>query len=279
MALYCNHAKESMCATSGAGQCNDVRDAAPQSLPTVSRSRGQYMIRSLTVCCNRTRGVDVLCIVQVSHISSASSTYGNILTPHHSTAEAIFVVQTLISQSPEIQKILAFEGAFERLFNIVASENGVDGGVVVQDALKCIDGLVRFNQSNQVGSHCALDPDAADSACRVTSAIARSRHCSSLSLGFRPRFRTTHRHRRTSRCSSGMIRGSAPTQRSSSASLACSPRAVGGMCVWCFMSGTRGRALMHKTAARPPYVCVYAVSARAGTGIERSDGNQDAGLS
>ncbi|EED83908.1 predicted protein [Postia placenta Mad-698-R] len=63
--------------------------------------------------------------------------------------EAIFVVQTLISQSPEIQKILAFEGAFERLFNIVASENGVDGGVVVQDALKCIDGLVRFNQSNQ----------------------------------------------------------------------------------------------------------------------------------
>ncbi|CCM04778.1 uncharacterized protein FIBRA_06969 [Fibroporia radiculosa] len=63
--------------------------------------------------------------------------------------EAIFVVQSLILQSPEIQKILAFEGAFERLFNIMATENGVDGGVVVQDALKCIDGLLRFNQSNQ----------------------------------------------------------------------------------------------------------------------------------
>ncbi|KZT69676.1 hypothetical protein DAEQUDRAFT_248604 [Daedalea quercina L-15889] len=63
--------------------------------------------------------------------------------------EAIFVVQSLISQSPEIQKILAFEGAFERLFTIVTSEGGIDGGVVVHDALACIDGLLRYNQSNQ----------------------------------------------------------------------------------------------------------------------------------
>ncbi|KAI0919128.1 hypothetical protein AcV5_002123 [Taiwanofungus camphoratus] len=63
--------------------------------------------------------------------------------------EAIFVVQSLVSQSPEIQKILAFEGAFERLFNIVASEGGIEGGVVVHDALTCIDALLRFNQSNQ----------------------------------------------------------------------------------------------------------------------------------
>ncbi|OBZ69625.1 hypothetical protein A0H81_10203 [Grifola frondosa] len=63
--------------------------------------------------------------------------------------EAIFTVQSLISQSPEIQKILAFEGAFEKLFNIVASEGGIEGGVVVQNALACVDGLLRFNQSNQ----------------------------------------------------------------------------------------------------------------------------------
>ncbi|EPT00454.1 hypothetical protein FOMPIDRAFT_1060413 [Fomitopsis schrenkii] len=63
--------------------------------------------------------------------------------------EAIFVVQSLISQSPEIQKILAFEGAFERLFTIVTSEGGIEGGVVVHDALACIDGLLRYNQSNQ----------------------------------------------------------------------------------------------------------------------------------
>ncbi|KAL6305123.1 p115 like vesicle tethering protein [Sparassis latifolia] len=63
--------------------------------------------------------------------------------------EAIFVLQSLISQSPEIQKILAFEGAFERLFNIVATEGGIEGGTVVHEALACIDGLLRFNQSNQ----------------------------------------------------------------------------------------------------------------------------------
>ncbi len=45
---------------------------------------------------------------------------------------------------------MAFEGAFEKLFNIVLGEQGLEGGVVVQDVLTCIDGLLRFNQSNQV---------------------------------------------------------------------------------------------------------------------------------
>ncbi|KAI0752780.1 p115 like vesicle tethering protein [Daedaleopsis nitida] len=63
--------------------------------------------------------------------------------------EAIFTIQSLILQNPEIQKIMAFEGAFEKLFNIIINEQGVEGGVVVQDALTCIDGLLRFNQSNQ----------------------------------------------------------------------------------------------------------------------------------
>ena len=69
------------------------------------------------------------------------------LTSH---LEAIFIIQSIISQSPEIQKIMAFEGAFEKLFNIIVGEQGLEGGVVVQDALTCIDGLLRFNQSNQV---------------------------------------------------------------------------------------------------------------------------------
>ncbi|KAM5537857.1 hypothetical protein V8D89_008499 [Ganoderma adspersum] len=63
--------------------------------------------------------------------------------------EAIFIIQSIISQSPEIQKIMAFEGAFEKLFNIIVSEQGLEGSVVVQDALTCVDGLLRFNQSNQ----------------------------------------------------------------------------------------------------------------------------------
>ncbi|KAG6382152.1 hypothetical protein JVT61DRAFT_797 [Boletus reticuloceps] len=63
--------------------------------------------------------------------------------------ESIVMIQLLISQSPDIQKVLAFEGAFEKLFTIVTQEGGVEGGVIAQDALRCADGLLRFNASNQ----------------------------------------------------------------------------------------------------------------------------------
>ena len=57
------------------------------------------------------------------------------------------MVQSLISQSPDIQKVLAFEGTFEKLFNTIAQENGIEGGVVAYDALLCVDGLLHFNIS------------------------------------------------------------------------------------------------------------------------------------
>jgi intracellular protein transport protein USO1 len=64
--------------------------------------------------------------------------------------EAISLVHALVSNSPDIQKILAFEGAFEKLFNIVTQEGGIDGGIVAQEALSCVNVLLRFNTSNQV---------------------------------------------------------------------------------------------------------------------------------
>jgi len=60
------------------------------------------------------------------------------------------MVQILVAQSPDIQKVLAFEGAFEKFFNIVQQEGGIEGGIVSQGALICVDGLLRFNTSNQV---------------------------------------------------------------------------------------------------------------------------------
>lgn len=62
--------------------------------------------------------------------------------------EGLAMLQVLISQNAEIQKILAFEGIFEKLLNIIATEGGIEGGIVVQDCLTCIDGLLRFNVSN-----------------------------------------------------------------------------------------------------------------------------------
>ena len=60
------------------------------------------------------------------------------------------MLQLLLSQSPDIQKILAFEGAFEKLFAIITQEGGLEGGVTVRDALACVDALLRYNPSNQV---------------------------------------------------------------------------------------------------------------------------------
>ena len=62
----------------------------------------------------------------------------------------ISAVQLLIYQNADIQKLLAFEGAFEKLFNIVTQEGGVEGGVAAEGALSCADNLLRFNSSNQV---------------------------------------------------------------------------------------------------------------------------------
>ncbi|KAI6043506.1 p115 like vesicle tethering protein [Pisolithus marmoratus] len=63
--------------------------------------------------------------------------------------ESIATIHSLISQSPDIQKVLAFEGAFEKLFEIIAREGGIEGDVIVHDVLRCVDGLLRFNSSNQ----------------------------------------------------------------------------------------------------------------------------------
>lgn len=63
--------------------------------------------------------------------------------------ESIATIQSLTSQSPDIQKVLAFEGAFEKLFEIVTREGGIEGDVIVHEVLRCVDGLLRFNSSNQ----------------------------------------------------------------------------------------------------------------------------------
>ena len=61
------------------------------------------------------------------------------------------MIQSLISQSPDIQKVLTFEGTFEKFFEIVTREGGIEGDVIVIDVLLRADGLLRFNSSNQIG--------------------------------------------------------------------------------------------------------------------------------
>ena len=66
--------------------------------------------------------------------------------------EALLLLPVMLAGNADLQKIVAFSGAFERLIEIIDSEGGIDGGIVVQDALTAVGSLLRFNVSNQVGS-------------------------------------------------------------------------------------------------------------------------------
>ncbi|GAA5859616.1 hypothetical protein JCM1840_006374 [Sporobolomyces johnsonii] len=64
--------------------------------------------------------------------------------------ESLLLIIALTTSNADIQKLLAFEGAFDKLFHIVKSEGGIgSGGIVVQDCLAAIAGLLRWNVSNQ----------------------------------------------------------------------------------------------------------------------------------
>jgi hypothetical protein len=72
----------------------------------------------------------------------------------HLNTEALALLQALATQSADVQKVLAFEGAFDRLFAILQTENGVDGGAISREVLLALDLLLRFNSSNQVCCSC-----------------------------------------------------------------------------------------------------------------------------
>ncbi|KAI8053072.1 p115 like vesicle tethering protein, partial [Syncephalis plumigaleata] len=63
--------------------------------------------------------------------------------------EALLLLITLTEANADIQKIVVFENAFDRLLAIVAQEGGIQGGIVVQDCLQLVHNLLRYNISNQ----------------------------------------------------------------------------------------------------------------------------------
>lgn len=63
--------------------------------------------------------------------------------------EALLLLPALLAGNADLQKIVAFSGAFEKLLAIVEREGGIEGGIIVQDVLVAIGALLRFNVSNQ----------------------------------------------------------------------------------------------------------------------------------
>ncbi|KAJ7974664.1 Golgin candidate 6 [Quillaja saponaria] len=75
----------------------------------------------------------------------------------HRLQEAILTIprgitrlMDMLMDREEIQKIVVFEGAFEKIFSIIKEEGGSEGGVVVQDCFELLNNLLRNNTSNQI---------------------------------------------------------------------------------------------------------------------------------
>lgn len=63
--------------------------------------------------------------------------------------DGLLLLQQLTKNNAAIQKIVAFENAFERLLDIITEEGSSDGGIVVEDCLLLLQNLLKYNNSNQ----------------------------------------------------------------------------------------------------------------------------------
>jgi hypothetical protein len=62
----------------------------------------------------------------------------------------LLLLGDLTQSSTELQKLVAFENTFDRLFSLLQLEGGLsDGGIIVQDCLDLLANLIRQNSSNQ----------------------------------------------------------------------------------------------------------------------------------
>lgn len=64
--------------------------------------------------------------------------------------ESLLLLITLTQNNTEIQKLVAFQATFEKLLAVIEDEEGISGGIIVQDSLTLMHHLLRYNVSNQV---------------------------------------------------------------------------------------------------------------------------------
>ena len=63
--------------------------------------------------------------------------------------DALLLLLHLTRSNRQIQKIVAFENAFDRLLAIIRDEGFSDGGIIVEDCLVILENLLQGNNSNQ----------------------------------------------------------------------------------------------------------------------------------
>ena len=72
-----------------------------------------------------------------------------VLVGLEAVALVVAVLQALVANHAEMQKIVSFTNAFESLFKIIADEGGAEGSIVVEDCLAVIAHLVRNEVSQR----------------------------------------------------------------------------------------------------------------------------------
>ena len=66
------------------------------------------------------------------------------------SAAGLLLCSDLTESSVELQKLVAFENAFDRVFRLIEAEGSLlQGGIIVQDCLSLLANLIRGNTSNQ----------------------------------------------------------------------------------------------------------------------------------
>lgn len=63
--------------------------------------------------------------------------------------DALLLLIQLTKANANIQKIVAFENAFDRIFDVIGQEGGAEGGIIVEDCLLLMLNLLKGNVSNQ----------------------------------------------------------------------------------------------------------------------------------
>lgn len=63
--------------------------------------------------------------------------------------ECILLLMALVNNNFNIQKLVAFENTFERIFDIIEEEGGIRGSILVQDCMTLLTNMLTYNASNQ----------------------------------------------------------------------------------------------------------------------------------
>lgn len=109
----------------------------------VRLSAVQLLISLLT---NRPKDIQEIILVKPMGVSKMMDLLSDTREVIRNEALLLLIKQT--KGNANIQKIVAFENAFDRLFDIVSSEGYSDGGIIVEDCLLLMLNLLKNNSSN-----------------------------------------------------------------------------------------------------------------------------------